>query len=155
MSPKVDGRGTGVLFRSFLFIVAVSPRDLMGSLPMSLMVMVSATTDLSLERMEVMLQKPVHFCRNSEVMETFFGTVELTRSDGHSFGATVGRTVGDELGSGDWSSLASEVYSVGQNVWVIVGADPPCCGEDPPCSTGMWIVSMMGDERFDGAGLEL
>ena len=76
----------------------------MGSLPMSLMVMVSATTDLSLERMEVMLRKPVHFWRYSEVMDRFFGMVELTRSDGHSLGATVGRMVGDEIGSGDVSS---------------------------------------------------
>jgi len=82
------------------------------------------------------------------VMVRFFGMVELTRSDGHSLGATVGRMVGDDRGSGDVSSWSSEVYSLGQKVWVIVGADPPCCRVGPPCSTGMWIVSMMGDKGF-------
>ena len=71
-------------------MVAVSPRDLMGSRPMSLMVMVSATTDLIFLRMVEILRKPVHFWRYSVVMKRFFGTVELTLSDGQSEGADVG-----------------------------------------------------------------
>ena len=99
-------------------MVAVSPLDLMGSLPTSLMVMVSAMVDLILARMDEILRKPVHFCRYSDVMNRFLGMVELTRSDGQSLGAVVGRTVGDEDGKGDVSSWASEAYSMGQKVWV-------------------------------------
>ena len=78
------------------------------------------------------------------MMDRFFGMVELTRSEGHNLGAMVGRTVGEEVGRGVESSWVSDVYSVGLKTWVMAGGDPPCCGADPPCSTGMWIVSMMG-----------
>ena len=82
----------------------------MGSRPMSLMVMVSATTDLIFFRMDDILRKPVHFWRYSVVMKRFFGTVELTLSDGHREGVDVlGGCDGEEGGNGDVSSCASEV----------------------------------------------
>ena len=59
--------------------------------------------------MEAMLRKPVHFWRYSVVIERFFGTVELTLSDGQSDGFGVGRWDGDDAGKGDVSSCSTDV----------------------------------------------
>ena len=67
MSQKRSGCATGVLFAFFLVSEAVSPLDRMGSLPMSEIVMVGAHVALMLFAMFVILRKPVHFWRSSEV----------------------------------------------------------------------------------------
>ena len=43
------------------------------------------------------------------VIERFFGTVELTLSDGQSDGFGVGRWDGDDAGKGDVSSCRTDV----------------------------------------------
>ena len=65
--------------------VAASPRDRTGSLPVSRKIMVFCVSFSRFFTILSMFRNPVHFCRNSVVMNLVLGSVELTRSDGGMF----------------------------------------------------------------------
>lgn len=74
----------------FLGSVAISPLDLMGSVPMSLMVIVSAATFLRFLMIDWTFLKPVHLWRSSGVKCMVLGRVELGLSMGDGVGAATG-----------------------------------------------------------------
>ena len=71
--------------------VAVSPRERMGWVPVSRIVIVFCECSFIVFRMGVILRKPKHFCMYSVVTILLLGSVELTQSVGGILG--VGRVI--------------------------------------------------------------
>ena len=89
MSPNEDGQGTGLVLRDLRGKVAVSPRESIGSCPVSEKDTVSFILCNNQGRMDWILQNPVHFCNNSEENIFVFSSVLLTRSEGCRIGLGV------------------------------------------------------------------
>ena len=99
-SPKIFGRGRGLVFLRFLSSVATSPRSTAGSLSISGKDTVGCEHCLNAGISVSARWNPTHRHRMSGVKDTILGTVDETLSPGHTSGVSLDfciKAVGDEV----------------------------------------------------------